>query len=127
MGIDWTLSVDRVGGRAHPAAHLVIAADPRYVEEYRHELAHVLTDQRLQGAPLWMHEGVAVWASRSGPAADQTPASGGSVAVSCPSDAELRKASSADALRRMYEQAVRCYANELAAGRSWRTWVRPVN
>ncbi len=89
----------------------------------RHEFAHALTNERLQGAPLWMHEGVAVWASRGPSAAAQTPAGPVPAAMKCPSDAELTKASSGEAIQRLYEQAAQCYGRELAAGRSWRAWV----
>ena len=93
----------------------------------RHEFAHALTNERLQGAPLWMHEGVAVWASRGQSAPAQTPAGSVPAAISCPSDAELEKASSADATQRLYDQAAQCYTRELAAGRSWRSWVKSAN
>ena len=93
----------------------------------RHEFAHVLTNERLKGAPLWMLEGVAVWAARGQSVAAQTPAGAATVALNCPSDAEIRKASSADAIRRLYDQAAQCYAREVAAGRPWRTWIKSAN
>ncbi|MEQ1912461.1 MAG: SpoIID/LytB domain-containing protein, partial [Vicinamibacterales bacterium] len=93
----------------------------------RHELAHALTNQRLKGAPLWMHEGVAMWASRGQSLAAQTPARPVPAAISCPSDAELRKAGSADAIHRLYDQATQCYMRELSAGRSWRAWIKSAN
>ena len=93
----------------------------------RHELAHALTNERLQGAPRWMHEGVAVWASRSQSAAAERTAVPVPTVISCPSDAELTRASSADAIHRLYDQAAQCYARELAAGRSWRAWIKSAN
>jgi stage II sporulation protein D len=89
----------------------------------RHELAHVLTADALNGAPRWMHEGVATWAcqqsvSPSLPGSAPTPAT-----TSCPTDAEIVESTSADALRRVYTAAARCYAHEVAQGRSWKTWV----
>ncbi len=88
----------------------------------RHELAHALTSEQLQRAPLWMQEGVATWASRSRAAGDRTPPVAAGASLSCPSDADLTKASSADVLRKMYVAAEQCYVRDLAKGRNWRSW-----
>lgn len=87
----------------------------------RHELAHALTGDVLRRAPLWLQEGVAMWASRTRSSGEQPPQPL-SPTASCPSDADLSKASSADVLRKLYVVAEQCYARDLARGRSWRTW-----
>lgn len=62
MGLDWALTTDRVGGRAHPAARVVFAADPRFGEQYHHEIAHVLLAPWLgQSASAFVGEGLAYW------------------------------------------------------------------
>jgi stage II sporulation protein D len=91
----------------------------------RHELAHAVTSDVLQRAPLWVQEGVAMWASRSGTAGTQTPQGVTTgTGVSCPSDADFTRASSAETLRKVYAAAEQCYVRDLAKGRSWRTWPR---
>lgn len=60
-GFEWLLSADRVGGRASPAAGVVVAADPRYGEGYRHELAHVLLAPLVTGRSVFVVEGIAYW------------------------------------------------------------------
>lgn len=61
MGLDWGLTSDRVGGKANPRARMVFAADPRYGEAYRHELAHVLLHPITGGASAFVQEGIAYW------------------------------------------------------------------
>jgi hypothetical protein len=61
MGLDWGLSADRVGGRANSRARVVFAADPRFGEAYRHELAHVLLYPVVAGSSVFASEGIAYW------------------------------------------------------------------
>lgn len=61
MGLDWALTTDRVGGRANPRARIVFAADPRFGEAYRHELAHVLLHPVVGGSSVFVSEGIAYW------------------------------------------------------------------
>jgi hypothetical protein len=91
----------------------------------RHELAHALTADALNGAPRWMHEGVATWASQQSVSPSLPGAAPAPATTSCPTDAEIAESASADALRRVYTAAARCYAREVAQGRSWKTWVPP--
>ncbi|WP_337171306.1 hypothetical protein [Gemmatimonas aurantiaca] len=60
-GFEWLPTAERVGGRASPAAGVVVAADPRYGEDYRHELAHVLLAPLVTGRPVFVVEGIAYW------------------------------------------------------------------
>ncbi len=61
MGLDWALTTDRVGGRANPRARVVFAADPRFGEAYRHEIAHVLLASWLGEPSAFVGEGIAYW------------------------------------------------------------------
>ena len=90
----------------------------------RHELAHAMTSDALQRAPLWVQEGVAMWASRPRDGSPPVAAAAAAAAVSCPSDADITKATSAEVLRKMYAAAEQCYVRDAAKGRSWRSWNR---
>jgi stage II sporulation protein D len=80
----------------------------------RHEVAHVLLDRDLATKPMWVREGAAAYFA--GAAAGRVlPAD-----TLCPTDVELRKPSSADALRDAYSRAESCFHRQLAAGKTWR-------
>jgi hypothetical protein len=95
----------------------------------RHECVHVLTESTLAGRPLWAREGLAAVLageftnvthdSRAGQAQDVSSGTSDRDAR-CPSDADLRDATSPDAWRRAYEAAAACVARALASGRRWR-------
>lgn len=61
LGLEWVISGDRAGGRASPVARVVLAADPRYAEAYRHELVHVLLQSLAVGRSAFVGEGIAYW------------------------------------------------------------------
>ena len=61
IGLEWVLSGDRAGGRASPVARIVLAANPRYAEAYKHELVHVLLHPLLGGRSAFVSEGVSYW------------------------------------------------------------------
>ena len=87
----------------------------------RHELAHVLTGDRLKGRPIWVQEAVAMDLSGESLAKDDGTrrAGSGAAALSCPSDAEFRQVRSAGELPNLYRRAAGCYAAQRAAGRRW--------
>lgn len=60
-GFEWLLNGDRVGGRASIGPDIVIAADPRYGEAYRHEIAHILLAPLVAGQSVFVVEGMAYW------------------------------------------------------------------
>lgn len=91
----------------------------------RHEAVHALIGAALEGAPVWMQEGVAVWASQRAARGADDDGQRPSRLAQCPADAEFGSARSADALRQLYDAAAQCYARELAEGRNWRTWATP--
>jgi SpoIID/LytB domain protein len=76
----------------------------------RHELAHALTEPALGDRPLWVREGVAsVFAE--GHAAG---------AAACPTDDEMLKVPTPEAMQSLYDRAAACVARELAVGVAWR-------
>ncbi len=79
----------------------------------RHELVHVLVGDTLNGRQLWVREGLAVAMAGEVVPADRTSAP-------CPTDAELRGATSPEAWRAAYQAAGRCVARALSAGTPWR-------
>jgi hypothetical protein len=87
----------------------------------RHELAHVLTADRLKGRPIWVQEAVAMNLAGESFGEDDGPrkAGPGGPASSCPADAEFREVRSAEQLRKLYRRAAACYAAQRAAGRRW--------
>jgi stage II sporulation protein D len=95
----------------------------------RHELAHVMTRDKLAGRPIWVQEAVAMSfagdplvaaaidaASRQGSVGRGVP---GAATPSCPTDAEWRAIRSAQALEGAYERAAACFAAQSRAGRRW--------
>ncbi len=77
----------------------------------RHEIAHVLTAPYLRGRPLWVVEGAALFfSSETSPAAGHT---------TCPTDDELARSRSAEALRDAHTRAGACFARAIASGVAW--------
>jgi SpoIID/LytB domain protein len=90
-------------------------------ETLRHELAHVVTNERLVGRPIWVKEAIAMRLAAEGRIA-RLPATSDVHAhqpAACPSDAEWRAIRSAAGLASAYRAAAACLATQLAAGRSW--------
>jgi stage II sporulation protein D len=95
----------------------------------RHELAHVVTRERLGRRPIWVQEAVAmhlsgdpriVGASQAAPGAGASgPGSGSSAPLSCPTDAEWDGLRSAEALEKAYVRAAACFVAQTRAGRRW--------
>ena len=95
----------------------------------RHELAHVVTRERLAARPIWVQEAVAmdlsgdpriVAVGRAVPG----PVAGGrgpsaSAPLSCPADQEWSAIRSADALEKAYARAAACFVAQKNAGRRW--------
>ena len=83
----------------------------------RHELAHVVTASSMEGQPLWMREGAAVWAEQARQPDGATTAVP-RAPLSCPSDDAFGRATSAEALRNVYDRARECYEKAGKLG-SW--------
>jgi hypothetical protein len=94
----------------------------------RHELAHVVTAERLAGRPIWVKEAVAMSLAGDPRIAESPQAASGTATgarlnrpmpPSCPSDAEWVAIRSADALEDAYRRAAACFVAERSAGRRW--------
>ncbi len=87
----------------------------------RHELAHVLTFERLKGKPTWVREAVAMDLAGDSPVGEggARPPGRDPLALSCPTDEEWRSTRSAEELQKMYRRAAACLAAQRAAGRRW--------
>ncbi len=93
----------------------------------RHELAHVVTRERLAGRPIWVQEAVAMnlsGDSRIAAAGQAMPVAGGrglgaSAQLSCPTDAEWGGIRSAEALEKAYARAAACFVAQTRVGRRW--------
>ncbi len=95
----------------------------------RHELAHVMTRERLAGRPIWVREAVAMdlggdpriaAARRAAPGAGASgPGPGSSAPLSCPTDAEWGGIRSAEALEKAYARAAACFVAQTLSGRRW--------
>ena len=79
----------------------------------RHEIVHALTDRYLVDRPLWVREGAAVYFSMDRKAGEEAPR------LECPTDADIRQATSPGALSLAYTEALSCFARQIASGRSW--------
>lgn len=77
----------------------------------RHEIAHVVTAPHLRGRPLWVIEGAAIFFST------ETLSPAGPTA--CPTDGELARSRSAEALRDAHSRAGACFSRAIASGVSW--------
>jgi hypothetical protein len=94
----------------------------------RHEIAHVMTARQLEGRPLWVLEGAAIFfsgaleersnRSREQPRPRPYPSTSGGLR-GCPSDDEMARSRSADAMRSAYDRAAACFQRELRAGKRW--------
>ncbi|MPZ18932.1 MAG: SpoIID/LytB domain-containing protein [Luteitalea sp.] len=84
----------------------------------RHELSHALTFDALVDRPLWVREGMAMHFAK--PSKEET--GGGHLAAadtSCPTETELRRSGSAEALARAQRRALACVETSLDAGTPW--------
>jgi SpoIID/LytB domain protein len=77
-----------------------------------HELAHVVTGRALEGRAAWVKEGAAIYLSGA-PFETTRPGEW------CPSDLEIERPRSAEALGDAYRRAAGCYARQVRAGTRW--------
>ncbi len=107
-------------------------AGEAFFTTWRHEVVHILTSEALTDAPLWMSEGLAHLVARplgEGHALSHEVHGGGTLgrqSDACPTDEELRRPGSLDAMRQVYAAAAACAAAALPAGvAGWRTLLHP--
>jgi hypothetical protein len=115
-GQPWWTSARTEGTRVDVLPLQVLRTRGTLEPTLRHELVHVLTEDALKARPLWVREGLAQVMAGEAPSA---PPKAGAEAA-CPTEAELRDATSADAWRTAYLRAARCVATALGKGQSWR-------
>ncbi len=113
----WTSASTRhLGGgryRVDLTPPAVARSVPDLLAVLRHESVHVLTAPVLADGPAWAAEGLA---RQVGPARSPT------LAAPCPTDAEVTRPGSLDAMREVYARAAACVAAALPEGiAGWRT------
>jgi SpoIID/LytB domain protein len=87
----------------------------------RHELAHVLTSSALNGRAEWVQEGAAMHFAGELPPQSLIGPDGIPRRVHCPSDADLRRPTSAALARQAYGLAAACFERALAEnGGAWK-------
>ena len=112
-GKPWFTSAAAIGREIHLVPLDVLRQRGTLEATIRHELVHVLTEPLLEGRPLWIREGAAEYFSRM--RGVEAPAGSGS----CPTDRELDRPASSDALGAAYRRAAACVAARINAGAKW--------
>ncbi len=79
----------------------------------RHEIVHALADRYFADRPLWVREGAASYFSVNRKPGEAGPR------LECPTDADIRGATSPGALSLAYSAALSCFSRQVASGRSW--------
>lgn len=119
----------RAGAEAVTAAFDVHLVPLRVLERrgttastLRHELSHVLTFDALADRPLWVREGMAMHFAGETSRLEEEQEAGPQIAHadgSCPTDTDLRRSGSAEALARAQRRALACVERSLNAGTPW--------
>jgi SpoIID/LytB domain protein len=117
----WFTSGAVVRGEIHLMPPTLLRARGVLERTVRHELVHVMTNAALEGRPLWIREGAALYFSGA-PTSSGDPESRPIELprTSCPADAELGRPVSVGALTNAYARAQSCFARELLKRQSWR-------
>lgn len=125
-GRQWfTSGATTADGQAHFIPLSALTSRGMVDETVRHELVHLLTATAYRDRLVWVQEGAAAYfaltdAQRHAFEQDRRPTRASTSAASCPTNAELLRPASRDALRQAYMRATACYAEQLMSGRSWR-------
>jgi hypothetical protein len=87
----------------------------------RHEIAHLVIADRLRDRPLWVREAAAMYLANEMPLLRNDGVEQASGAArSCPTDDEMRRLTSPEAMRAVYDRAGACYVEQLlVAGKKW--------
>ncbi len=112
-GLPWFTNGAVAAGELHFLPVDALEARGLLQRTVRHEIVHALTDRYFVDRPLWVREGAGVYFSMDRKAGDPT------LRLECPTDADIKQATSPGALSLAYTQAVSCFARQIASGRSW--------
>jgi stage II sporulation protein D (peptidoglycan lytic transglycosylase) len=113
-GQPWWVSATTRGSETQLLPATVLRSRGILEQTIAHEIAHIVTSGVLDGRPLWVKEGAAMYFA--GESFGPTPAK-----TKCPDDAEISRAPSAGALREAYARAASCFALRVEAGENWKT------
>jgi hypothetical protein len=125
-GRQWfTSGATTADGQAHFIPLSALKSRGIVEDTLRHELVHLLTASDYRDRLVWVQEGAAVYfamtdSQRHTFEEDRRPTRASTSSASCPTNAELLRPASRDALRQAYMRATACYAEQLASGRRWR-------
>jgi SpoIID/LytB domain protein len=114
-GQPWWVSAATLGAAIDMLPSTILRRQGLLERTLRHEIAHVLIDERLAGRPMWVREGAALYFSSPPDPATARPDG----RVSCPSDQELLRPVSAGGQRDAYARAEACFRRAIANGRHW--------
>jgi len=113
-GQPWWVSAATLGPAIDLLPTAVLRRQGLLERTLRHEIAHVIVDERLAGRPMWVREGAALYLS-----APEASVTGAETRVTCPSDRELLRPVSAGAQRDAYARAESCFRRAIAGGKTW--------
>ncbi|HZT75642.1 MAG TPA: SpoIID/LytB domain-containing protein [Vicinamibacterales bacterium] len=119
----WFTSGALVDGTLHVLPLAVLRERGVLDRTIRHELVHLMTDQRLASRPAWVREGAAIYFAGERPIpgeATQRPAYRPDPHASCPADRELLQPVSVGALANAYARARACFVKQIDAGKNWK-------
>lgn len=125
-GRQWfTSGATTADGQAHFIPLSALKSRGLVDDTVRHELVHLLMATAYRDRLVWVQEGAAAYfaltdAQRHAFEQDLRPTRASTSTASCPTNAELLRPPSRDALRQAYMRATACYAEQLMSGRSWR-------
>jgi stage II sporulation protein D len=122
-GKPWWTAAATQGTRIDLLPPTVLRERGVFEQTLRHEIAHVLTVDRLRDRPLWVREGAALYISQmqllKDAGAERGPTTPAPRRAGCPTDDEMLHLASAEAMRSAYARAGACYVEQLAAGKKW--------
>lgn len=113
-GQPWWVSAATLGSAIDLVPTAILRRQGLLERTLRHEIAHVIVDERLANRPMWVREGAALYLS-----GEDAPPERNEPRVSCPSDAELLRPVSAGAQRAAYARAEACFRRAIAGGKQW--------
>jgi SpoIID/LytB domain protein len=118
-GQPWWVSAATLGTAIDLLPTSVLRRQGSLERTLRHEIAHVIVDERLAGRPMWVREGAALYLSATDSTAPSGSAAPSASRVTCPTDQELLRPVSAGTQRDAYARAESCFRRAVAGGKAW--------